>query len=385
MQIVVEGWRFVPHSFAIANQHQLLEMLRRSHLQVFHREAPYFHADWTPEPGLFEPAQEDRLRRIPEPPPHLHADATLRMTLPYDLSSSNAKRTCVFGTTEWRIVQKLMLQSMGVRDFGEAHRNSDVVIITPSNWSRAGFLQAGAVPERVVVVPHGVETRVFHPMLHEDRQALRREWQLDGCFAFLHVGIMTWNKGIRLLVKAFARVVERYPQARLVLKGTDAIRKSREFVVNTLDEMLTAAERDRVIPRLAYVGKNLSSRELAQLYQACDAYISPYLAEGFNMPVLEAAACGMPIICTQGGPTDDFTDPAFTGYINSQLSQVEMAGEVRSYLHPDLEHTIALMCELIETPAFCAQARRTAPQWVQSQFTWEHIVDRLLAVMRGDG
>ncbi|MBP0006022.1 MAG: glycosyltransferase family 4 protein [Cyanobacteria bacterium SBC] len=381
MDILVEGWRFVPHSFAIVNQFQLLEMLDRS-VRVFHRDMPYLHQDWTPKTGLFDAAAEEKLRRIPSPQPNQKADVTLRMFMPYNLSPSDSKRTYVFGTTEWRIVQNLMVKSMGIASFAEAHRNSDTVIITPSNWSRAGFLNAGAVAERVVVVPHGVDTNVFHPLLHEDREALRRQWNLDGCFAFLHIGVMTWNKGIRLLLKAFATVTERYPHARLVLKGNDAIRKSREFVVKDLQEMLTQEEIDRVLPRIAYIGKNLNARQLARLHQVCDAYVSPYLAEGFNMPVLEAAACGLPILCTKGGATDDFTHSSFTGYIDSKLSTVEIDNEVRYYLHPDLDRTISLMSEFIETPKFAEQARRTAPRFVASRLTWKHVVDRLLEVMK---
>ncbi len=382
MKLIVEGWRFVHHSFAVANQHQLLEFLRRPQLTVFHRELPYLDQHWQPQSGLFTQTEETQLRQIPPPPLNLRADATLRMAMPYDLSNGDSQRTYVFATTEWRIVQKAMMEMMGVEDFGQAHRNSDVVIITPSHWSRAGFLKAGAVPERVMVVPLGVDTAVFHPPTAAQRQQFRRESQLEGGFAFLNVGVMTWNKGLRMLVKAFAQVTERYPQARLVLKGSDAIRQSRKFVIEGLNEMLTPQERDRVIPRLAYIGRSLSTQELAQLYQTCDAYISPYLAEGFNMPVLEAAASGLPILCTKGGSTDDFTDRSFTGHIDSELKWVEIDQEVRDYLHPSLEHTVTLMTRLIETPTFVEQARRTAPKWVQDRFTWSQIVDRLLKVMK---
>lgn len=382
MKLVVEGWRFVHHSFAVANQHQLLEFLRRPQLQVFHRELPYLDQNWQPQSGLFTHEEERQLQQIPPPPLNLQADATLRMVMPYDLSNSESHRTYVFATTEWRIVQKAMLEMMGIDDFGQAHRQSDTVIITPSHWSRAGFLKAGAVPERVLVVPLGVDTAVFHPATLEERQRLRRQSQLEGCFAFLNIGVMTWNKGLRMLVKAFAQVTERYPQARLVLKGSDAIRESRKFVLESLNEMLTPQERDRVIPRLAYIGRSLSTQELAELYQTCDAYISPYLAEGFNMPVLEAAASGLPILCTRGGSTDDFTNHSFTDYIESQVKQVEMDGEIRDYLHPSLEHTVTLMSKLIETPSFVQQARRSAPSWIEQGFTWEQIVDRLLDVMK---
>lgn len=383
MRILVEGWRFVPHSFAIANQFQLLELLQRSNLELYHRDMPYFDPEWQPQRGLFAPAEEEALSRIPAPDANLSADAVLRMCMPYNLKPSAAKRTCVFATTEWGIVQKLMLKLMGVPAFWDAHHNRDTIIITPSNWSRQGFLRSGADPDRVVVVPHGVDTRVFHPLPEAERAALRRQRGLEDCFVFLNIGVMTWNKGIRPLLKAFAAVVERYPEARLILKGTEAIRKSRDFIVEAMQAILTTAQAARVIPRVAYIGDNLSVEELAQLHQIADAYVAPYLAEGFNMPVLEAAACGLPIVCTAGGPTDDFTRSDFALYINSELKTMEIEHETRFYLHPDLDHSIELMSKVIENSEFRSQARQVGSQFIADRYTWQKIVDRLLEVLQG--
>lgn len=382
MRIIVEGWRFVPHSFAIANQFQLLELLGRPQLELFHRDMPYFDSEWKPQPGLFAPAQETALSQIRTPHANLSADAVLRMFMPYNLKPSTAKRTCVFATTEWGIVQKLMLQLMGVPAFWDAHHNTDTTIVTPSNWSRQGFLRSGADPDRVVVVPHGVDTQVFYPLPEAERAALRRQRGLEDCFVFLNIGVMTWNKGIRPLLRAFATIVERYPQARLILKGTEAIRQSREFILDGIQGILTKTQAAQVIPRLAYIGDNLSSRQLAQLHQVADAYVTPYLAEGFNMPVLEAAACGLPIICTAGGATDDFTRSDFALYINSELKTMEVDRETRFYRHPDLDHSIELMSYVIENSEFRSQARQKGSQFIAAHYTWQKIVDRLLEVLR---
>tara|TARA_B100000965_G_C19017406_1_gene509470 strand:+ start:55 stop:294 length:240 start_codon:yes stop_codon:yes gene_type:complete len=60
----------------------------------------------------------------------------------------------------------------------------------------------------------------------------------------------------------------------------------------------------------------VNQRQLIELYNITDCYVSPYRAEGFNLTPLEAAASGIPIIVTKGGSTDD--------YFNSQLGlQIE--------------------------------------------------------------
>jgi glycosyltransferase involved in cell wall biosynthesis len=55
---------------------------------------------------------------------------------------------------------------------------------------------------------------------------------------------------------------------------------------------LSDAEKRTIEPRLHYHGNTLSFGDMALMYQMADAYVSPYFSEGFNMPVLEAAACG---------------------------------------------------------------------------------------------
>lgn len=57
---------------------------------------------------------------------------------------------------------------------------------------------------------------------------------------------------------------------------------------------------------------------LAKLYQASDALVAPYRAEGFNLPVLEGLACGLPaIIISKGGPTYAFTDPTIALHVEA--------------------------------------------------------------------
>jgi glycosyltransferase involved in cell wall biosynthesis len=141
LQIIVEGWRFLPHSYAIANQFQLLEMLKYPNLEIFHKDIPYL---------------------------------------------------------------------------------SDLIIITPSHWSRTGFIRSGANPDRTIVIPCGIDPNIYKPLTKSEREALRKQLGWDG-FVFLNVGAGTPNKGIDLLLKAFAVVVESYPEARLVLKGEESV------------------------------------------------------------------------------------------------------------------------------------------------------------------
>ncbi len=384
MKIIVEGWRFIPHSYAIANHFQLLEMLKRPELKIFHRDMPFVQDSWKPVKGLLDPASEMALNAIPTPPPDCEADVTLRMYCPFNLASAKTPRTVMFGCTEWGIVPPSILTGMKVTSFPQAHANSNTTIVTASNWSRDGFIYSGADPDRVVVVPLGVDRNIYQPLPLEERKKLRQRLGWDDYFIFFNSGVM-WNQrqGIDGLLKAFAQVSDRYPEARLMLKGRDRIFPSRQELFQAKN-VLTEREFAKIKPRVIYQGENISSAQMAELYQAADVYVSPYLAEGFNLPVLEAAACGLPVICTQGGPTDDFTHPDFTWGISSQVTSVNIEEITGFCVVPNLDHLIALMQEIMDEREFSDRARKAGPKWVHSRFTWQHTIDKLLPVLMVD-
>ena len=379
MRIIVEGWRFLPHSYAIANQFQLLEMLKYPNLEIFHKDIPFLDENWQPVVGLLDATAEAAIKNIPHPWASLKADATLRISVPYNFAPANTKRTCLFATTEWGILHNENFRITGAASLREGHSNSDIIIITPSHWSKTGFIRSGANPDRTIVIPCGIDPKIYKPLTKSEREALRKQLGWEG-FVFLNIGAGSPNKGIDLLLKAFSVVVESYPEARLVLKGEESIYESDSLIAQNIDE-LTFDEAEKVLPRMAYIGETLPFAKMAQLYQAADAYVSLYLAEGFNLPALEAIACGLPVICTKGGPTDDFTTPDFAWHVESTFQEGTSNDQQIFRLMPDLEHSIALMKNIIEQPELCDRSREAGPKFVATGFTWKHVTDQLLEVL----
>lgn len=380
LQIIVEGWRFTYHSYSVVNQFQMLEMLDRPEIQLFHRDLP--HLDPASQTtSLFDRPIQRLLNSIPSPSPNHLADVTLRIYSPWNFAASTSAQTWVFAATEWGVITNLLLEAIGVNSITETPVNSQVKIITPSAWSKAGLIRSGVQGDRISIVPHGADTDIYYPPSDQQRQTLRKTFGWEDYFIFLNIGGQTDRKGIRPLLKAFAAVVDKYPHARLVLKGSELFYSSRDEIAEASQIVLSDAEKAKVSPRLIYSGNQLSFAQIAQLYQAADAYVSPYLAEGFNLPVLEATACGLPVICTAGGPTDDFTHPDFALTIESKFRTLEIEGENLFILDPDWKHLIELMQTVIEQPAFTTKARLAGPHFVSENFTWKHAVDKLLDVI----
>ena len=374
----IEGWHFIPHSYAVVNQFQCLQLLQEPAIIVAHRDVPYFDSTWRPTAELFNPVDEQALRSIPLAQPDEKPEALYRIAYPYNYGPSTAERTYVFGTAEYGCVPPHCY--IGAGSLGEVMRSSGITLITPSNWSKRGFIESGAYPERVAVIPHGIDPTLFHPLKTGERELVRQKLGWNG-FIFLSLGSMTGNKGMPLLLKAFATVAQRHPEARLVLKGLSGLYDSRERFTQLVAD-LSPFELQILEPRLIWLENTLGFADMAKLYQAADAYVSPYLAEGFNMPVLEAAACGTVVICTQGGATDDFTTTEFALPILSQEEQIKQeSGMWYHYLRPDSEHLLHQMNTVLECPDICAQARLAGPAFINEKFTWKQVTAQLLKTL----
>jgi glycosyltransferase involved in cell wall biosynthesis len=195
---------------------------------------------------------------------------------------------------------------------------------------------------------------------------------------------MTPNKGIPAILWAVSSVAPRHPSVRLILKGLDSWFHSNRHI-EAMTRNFPADELATLARRVAYVGGTLSFREVARYYQAADAYVAPYSGEGFNLPVLEAIACGLPVICTAGGPTDDFTTEAFALRIDSRLMHgTDPQDRQTHFLAPDPQHLVELMSRVLEDRDWMAQARQAGPAFVADGYTWRSVVDRLLTVVLGE-
>ena len=380
--ILVSGWRFLTHSYSVVARALCLEILRRGPgYRLWFEDVPYYNSSWRPAAGLCSPAQEAALNAIPPPPPGARAAAELRFGFPYDLLRPPRAPNClVFATAELLCVPRVNVpEGLGV---DEAQRRHGLEILTCSQWSKEGFVASGVAPENVLVVPLGFDPEVFAPVGDDERARIRSEMKIGPDeFVFLNAGAMTPNKGIGILLRAFAQVLERRPQARLLLKGSDALYPSGRFADQSL-QALDQATAEKVLSRLHYVGEELSTAGMARLYHAADCYASSYLAEGFNLPVLEAAACGLPVICTEGGSTDDFVTDDFALRIASTRVSLRVEGAPGAQgLLPDLDHLVHHMLCVIDDADLRATARRAGPAHVGERFTWARFADRLLPVL----
>ena len=366
----VEGWRGINQSYALVNQYQLLQLKKYPTITLYHDDLP-MNLHWVRRSG-FSAEQQSQIRSVP-PSSGQRTDAVYRISYPHRLYGTDARRLFVFIIAEYNKYEPHAFYSGP--EVESRYPTDSYMVVTPSNWSKGCLIDMGFEDRSIAVVPLGVDTELFHPIDRDERSRFRRMLGIArDDFLFLNVSAMTFNKGLDVLLNAFCTLRKRYSNASLLLKdesflyGTTADAWLRHEVAKLPRGVAT----DEALAAIYFLSKNLDQAELRSLLGSADAYVAPYRAEGFNLPPLEAAACGTPSIITSGGSTDDYFQSSFALRVESKKVSSEQVGE---FLEPNMEHLLASMEALIlQRVHFDLEAGR---RWIGENFSWELATKRL--------
>jgi glycosyltransferase involved in cell wall biosynthesis len=194
---------------------------------------------------------------------------------------------------------------------------SATAIITHTQIGKEDCVMMGAAPEHIHVVPHGVD-RYLRPAPEAAKTALKQKLGLIRPY-ILFLGGITPLKNIGNLLRAFARVATSH-DVDLVLAG---------FKRWSFEQELAPIRELGLEDRVKYVGY-VADEDLAALYSAAECLALPSWYEGFGIPIVEAMACGCPVVTSSGrhaapevaGGAALLVDPADPGNIATGLSQV---------------------------------------------------------------
>lgn len=388
---LIEGWRGLNHSYSLINQHQIVEFMQIKNLRLFHHDLPYFNPGWSRDRNgaNFPGAIQSLIDAIPDANGQ-KMDCVYRVGFPFVCGdATDDRRTLTFMVTEFGLSPSgftTATPDAGAPDLSFLTRGSNL-IVTPSNWARDRIVDYGFPSSHIAVVPHGVDQSVFYPLDAERRKAIRARLGIgDDEVVFLNVGGALWNKGADVLLRAFADLRQSGVKARLFFKDQSGLYgvKIQETVSQTAMTCPHLLEQD-TLSAISVISENLSNDSLHELYNLADCYVSPYRAEGFNLPVLEAIACGLPVIVTAGGATDDFCKDGVAVRIPGVLQNLDRQTHAAGgrYIEPDLDALTIAMSEFAKGKRLDAAKYAAAREAVLSALTWRNVSRQLASLVVG--
>jgi L-malate glycosyltransferase len=182
-------------------------------------------------------------------------------------------------------IRKAMGNGIAGRILGFLHRRVTACIAT-SDETRREAIRFGLPPERIHLIPNGLDGREFHLALPEERKAARRALGLDCELMVLYVGRLSPEKNPLGLLDAWAAVDAKAREGALLSLVGDGPQR---------DLVHARAQAPNLAGSVHLAGPR---SDVATWYRAADVYVITSLVEGLSNTMIEALASGLPVIST---------------------------------------------------------------------------------------
>jgi mannosylfructose-phosphate synthase len=211
------------------------------------------------------------------------------------------------------------------------------------------------------VVPPGYDDSRFFPVSISTRQTLKRELGLSGPVV-LALGRLARNKGYDLLIRSMRTVIDRIPDAKLLLAiGSTSLNADE---MTQLETLRSIAVECGVIENILF-RDYIPDEYLADYYRAADVFALSSRYEPFGMTAVEAMACGTPtVITTEGGLWEQIHWGADAIYANPN----------------DWEAFGHAICQILQYPAIADRLAKYGSQRARARFTWTGVAQQILEV-----
>lgn len=227
-------------------------------------------------------------------------------------------------------------------------------VVANSTFTQSMLLDEWKLPAaRVAVMSPGVDTTRFIP--GAANPAVRAQLGWTGKRVLLTVGTMQKRKGQDTVIRALPRIRAEHPGVLYVIAGPGL---ERDYLAQLAADLGVAeAVQFRDAP---------DETELVDCYQQCDLFVMPnrqigWDVEGFGIVLLEAQACGKPVIAGRSGGTSDAVEDGVTGYLVNGESTDDVA---------------AAVIRLLDDPDAAARMGRNGRERAVARFDWTQLADR---------
>ncbi len=209
------------------------------------------------------------------------------------------------------LTEDSFLESMAWRYMHWFYGQLDTVFVNSEEY-RQSWIQRGFDPVKLKILPRGLDTELFHPARREPA-FFEKFGACNGEVRLLYVGRISREKDLDLLAAAYRRLRDEDLPVQLFIVGhgpySEAFAKS--------------------LPEAIFTGY-LTGDELAIAYASADIFVFPSTTDTFGNVILEAQACGVPVVVSDSGGPKELVEDKTNGLITKSHDAEDFACAIRA-------------------------------------------------------
>lgn len=225
-----------------------------------------------------------------------------------------------------------------------------------SEWTSSGIRF-----EKIRLIPNGTDTSRFFPAKSVEKIALRRKLSLpQNTKIAIYTGRLVTYKGLPLLVKVWDEIRRKHEKILLILAGTGGL-----DIHNCEADLREYVKANRLENQVVFTGAVLN---VSEYLQASDVFVFPTENDAFPSSIVEAMACGLPVISTPVGA----------------IKTIITHGETGLLIHPgDAGQLYQALGVMLSDEELASRLGKAASQSVQAQYSAEIISRKYLTLFQG--
>lgn len=358
LKVLIRSWFSLSHSYAICCCFIVIHLylnygpngkIKKNAIEIYIEEAPYFNPEWNNKKKWVYTEEYNNILKNLKVYNGEQIDVIYSMTYPYNINITNENKDipkCIFYTSEFaKLTQEYFsldkpvdLESNKYNDYIKLFINNfkNIYFTSPSIWSSKGieeYLNTTEINTRNRTITHGVDTTIFKKhQTNTIRNKIREKYKIkQDDILMINIGAMTTNKGILLILEALNILVNRQfkKEYKLMLKGSGELYQCKTFLNTYFSDfkkngVMTENEINNLLENhIIFTENTLSFQLVNDLYNSCDVYISPYLAEGFGLCHLEALSAGLQVIVPKTGSTKEYIEAIYNNNGNEYIHYID--------------------------------------------------------------
>jgi FkbM family methyltransferase len=234
----------------------------------------------------------------------------------------------------------------------------------PSNWQKRCTVEQGISEEKVKVVPEGVDGNLFKPL---DKEVNNEK------FTFLLVGRWDYRKSIKEIIKSFTETFSEEENVQLIISVDNP------FATDGLTSTEQRLEKFGIKHKNIKIIHHMSKNDYVELLKSVNCFLSCARSEGWNLPLIEAMACGIPSTYSNWGAQLEFAKDKgipiqIKGEVPASVDNEEswIKDAPGNFCEPNFDHLKLIMRDVYKNYDSYKVNALLDSEKIRKEFSWEN-------------